>query len=88
MNNAADAAAAGAQAAVVDLARLLAEMQRVGQAVNAQTASVAEHGDALGAITERFLEARFSCSTKPPSHLICRIFALVHLVSFTNKSYW
>jgi hypothetical protein len=36
MNNAAEAAAqAGAQAAVVDFARLLAEMQRVGHAVNA-----------------------------------------------------
>ena len=54
MNNAAEAAAqAGAQAAVVDFARLLAEMQRVGHAVTAQTASVNEHGDALGAITAR-----------------------------------
>ena len=37
MNNATEAAAqAGAQAAVADFARLLAEMQRVGHAVNAQ----------------------------------------------------
>jgi hypothetical protein len=68
MNNAADAAAAGAQAAVADFARLLAEMQRVGQAVNAQTASVAEHGDALGALTARLaaLEAN-GAGTQLPS---------------------
>ena len=54
MNNAAEAAAqAGAEAAVADFARLFAEMQRVCHAVNTQIGSVAEHGDALSAITAR-----------------------------------
>ena len=47
------AEAAGAKAAVADFARLFAEMRSVGQAVTAQSASVAQHGDALGAITAR-----------------------------------
>jgi hypothetical protein len=67
MNNAAEAAAqAGAQAAVVDFARLFAEMQRVGNAVTAQTASVDEHRDALGAITARLAALEASGAGQAP----------------------